>query len=210
MTVHLAWTLDTLIEEYKQHHRSTRGLRDSTLHRYAHIVHLFARSALGDDPIDPTLLLPVNVIGFIAAMMDRYSPRSMKIVRTALRSFFRFLRVRGLHDERLDLAIPVIAHWRLSTLPRSLSERQLEKVFASFDTSTPCGFRDRAIVVCLSALGLRPGELAEVQLEDIDWRQGTIELRSRKMRRGAVLPLPREAGRAIVDYLRQERPPTHE
>ncbi len=83
MTVHIAWALDTLIEEFKHHHRSTRGLRDRTLHGYAHFVCLFVRSALGDDPIDPTLLRPVNVIGFVAAMTDRYSPRSMKLVRTA-------------------------------------------------------------------------------------------------------------------------------
>lgn len=210
MTTPQSSTLDALIEAYRQHHRRLRGLRDRTLHGYAHFVHVFVRSALGDDPIDPTLLRPVNVIGFVAAMTDRYSPRSMKLVRTALRSFFRFLRFEGLCDEQLDLAIPAIAHWRLSSLPRSLDDRQLERIFASFDTSTPCGFRDRAIVVCLSTLGLRPGELAELHLEDIDWRQGTMELRSRKTRRGAVLPLPREAGRAIVDYLRKERPQTLE
>ena len=58
MTVHLTWTLDSLIEEYRQHYRSTRGLRDRTLDGYARIVRLFALSALGDDPIDPTLLRP--------------------------------------------------------------------------------------------------------------------------------------------------------
>lgn len=205
-----SWTLDSLVEAYKQHQRRTRGLRERTLRGYEHLVRLFARSALGDDPVDPTRVRSVHVIGFVGAMTDRYSPRSMKTVRTALRSFFRFLRVEGLSDERLELAIPVVAHWRLSALPRSLSEQQFKQVLASFDTSTPCGFRDRAIVMCLSTLGLRPQELADLCLEDIDWRGGTVQLRSRKTRRGAVLPLPREAGRAIVDYLREERPQVHE
>ncbi len=80
---------------------------------------------------------PVNVIGFVEAMTDRYSPRSMKFVRTALRSFFRFLRFEGLCGEQLDLAIPAVAHWRLSSLPRSLSERQRKQVLASFDTFRP-------------------------------------------------------------------------
>jgi integrase/recombinase XerD len=74
----------------------------------------------------------------------------------------------------------------------------------------PFGLRDRAIVLCLSTLGLRPGEVADLRLEDIDWRSGTIHLCARKTRRGAVLPLPREAGRAIVEYLRGERPQTDE
>ena len=65
-------------------------------------------------------------------------------------------------------------------------------------------------MLCLSSLGLRPGEVANLRLEDIDWRDGTVELRTRKTRRGAVLPLPREVGRAIVAYLRKERPTTAE
>ena len=65
-------------------------------------------------------------------------------------------------------------------------------------------------MLCLSSLGLRPGEVANLRLEDIDWRDGTVELRTRKSRRGAVLPLPRGVGRAVVAYLRKERPSTTE
>jgi site-specific recombinase XerD len=116
------------------------------------------------------------------------------------------LRVEGLCDERLELAVPRVAHWRLSTLPRYLSDAQLARLLASLDASTACGRRDRAIVLCLASLGLRPGELANLRLEDIDWRAGCVLLRERKTRQGAVVPLPRDAGRAIVAYLREERP----
>jgi site-specific recombinase XerD len=149
-------------------------------------------------------------MGFVSSMTGRFSPRSMKAVRTALRSFLRYLRVKGLCDERLEAAIPAVAHWRLSTLPRCLSDEQLDQLLASFDTSTPCGRRDRAMVVCLSSLGLRPGEVAGLHLQDIDWRRGTVHLRARKTRQGAIVPLPRDAGRAIVEYLRRERPRTAE
>jgi len=205
-----AWSLDTLVEAYKQHQRRTRGLREQTLRGYERLVRLFVRAALGDDPIDPARLSSADVIGFVAAMRGRFSPRSMKAVRTALRSFFRFLRVEGLCEERLEAAIPAVAGWRLSTLPHCLSDEQFARVLASLDASRPCGGRDRAIVVCLASLGLRPGELANLRLEEIDWRAGTILLRERKTRRGTVLPLPREAGRAIVAYLREERPATDE
>lgn len=210
MTVYDRCSLDTLIEVYKRHQRRVRGLREKTLHGYEQLIRRFAKATLGDDPIDFTLLSPFGVIQFFTSMGGRYSASSMKTVRTALRSFFSFLRVEGLCDRRLEAAIPTVAHWRLSTLPRSLSEQQLERVLASFDGSTPCAYRDRAIVLCLSTLGLRPGEVAALHLDDIDWRQGTMNLRTRKTGRGAVLPLPRDAGRAIVDYLRQERPSTEE
>jgi integrase len=98
----------------------------------------------------------------------------------------------------------------LSAIPRSLSEQQLEQVLVSLDTSGPYRLRDRAIVLCLATLGLRPGEVAGLCLDDIDWREGIVHLRQRKTRRGGVLPLPREAGRAIVAYLRAGRPGTSE
>lgn len=210
MTVPDSWTLDALIEAFEQHQRRTRGLRDTTLHGYAPLVRGLIREALGDDPIDVRRLSPSDVIRFVFTMTSRFSPRSMKTVGTALRSFFRFLRTEGVGDERLETAIPAVAHWRLSALPRCLNDEQLARVLASFGGSTPCVLRDRAIVFCLATLGLRPGEVAELRLEDIDWRQGTVHLRTRKTRRGAVLPLPREAGRALVDYLRRERPKTDE
>lgn len=210
MTAHESWTLVALIEAYKQHQRRTRGLREQTLRGYERLVRLFVHSALGNDPIDPTQFSPSDVIGFVTLLRGRYSPCSMKAVRTALRSFFRFLRAKGLCDERLEAAIPAVAHWRLSTLPRYLRDEQLERVLSSFDLCTPCGQRDRAIVWCLATLGLRPGEVADLRLDDIDWRNGTIQLPTRKTGRGAVLPLPREAGRAIVAYLHGQRPTTNE
>lgn len=210
MTVHHLCSLDDLIEAYKQHQRRARGLRDGTVHGYERLVRLFFRATLGDGPFDTTRLSPADVLRFVDSMRGRFSACSMKTVGTALRSFFLFLRMEGLCDRRLEAAIPTVAHWRLSTLPRCLNDQQLAKVLVSFDASTPCAYRDRAIVWCLSTLGLRPGEVAALHLEDIDWRGGTIRLRTRKTGRGAILPLPRDAGRAIVDYLRQERPSTDE
>jgi len=210
MTVPGSWTLDALIEAFEQHQCRTRGLRERTLHGYARFVRGLIREALGNDPIDVRRLASSDVIRFVCAIAGRFSPRSMKAVGTALRSFFRFLCTEGVCDGRLEAAIPAVAHWRLSSLPRCLSDEQLEAVLASFGGSTPCVLRDRAIVLCLATLGLRPGEAAELRLEDIDWRHGTIHLRTRKTRRGAVLPLPRDAGRALVDYLRRERPKTGE
>jgi integrase/recombinase XerD len=200
--------LDKLIEAYELHQHRTRGLRAPTLCHYRRLVRRFVRRALGDDPVDPGRFRTSDVIEFVHSMRTRFSPRSMKAVRTALRSFFRFLRAEGLCDGRLEAAIPAVAHWRLSVLPRHLSDDQLEQVLASLDASSTFGRRDRAIVLCLATLGLRPGEVARLGLEDIDWRRGTIALRSRKNGRGALLPLPRKVGRAIADYLRKERPPT--
>lgn len=209
MTVAAPGTLDALIEAYSQYCRRTRGLRDRTLRDYGRVARLFVRAAVGEGPLDPGFHRS-NVVTFVASLSARFCPRSMRTVRTALGSFLRFLRVEGFCDEPLEDAMPRVAYWRLATLPRFLHEDQLARLFASFDLSTACGHRDRAIVVSLATLGLRPSEVAALCLEDLDWRAGTVRLRTRKTRRGAVLPLPREAGRALVAYLHRTRPMTDE
>jgi site-specific recombinase XerD len=90
VTVNDLWTLDALIEAYKQHQQRTRGLRERTLRGYESDARRFVRAALGDDPIDPTRLTGADVVAFVAAMTGRFSPRSMKTVRTATRSFLRY------------------------------------------------------------------------------------------------------------------------
>ena len=210
MTVHNSWTLDRLVEEYTQHERRTRGLRPQTLHIRARLVRMFVRGTLGTDPIDPTSFAPADVVGFLTSLCGRFSPRSMQSVRSSLRSFFRFLRFKGFCNDELEAALPVVARWRLATLPRSLTDQQVEQVLASFNVPTPYRQRDHAILQLLSTLGLRPGEVANLCLDDIDCRGGTVEVRARKNRRGAVLPLPRAVGQALVDYLSGERPATDE
>jgi site-specific recombinase XerD len=148
------------------------------------------------------------VIAFISARAARYRPRTVKETATSLRWFFRFLRLEGLSDSRLDEVVPTVAGWRLSTIPRGLEERDLDRLLASLDDSTAYALRDRAMIVVLACLGLRAGELAGLRLEDIDWRAGTVLIRARKTGRAAVLPLPYPAGQAIVAYLRRGRPKT--
>ncbi len=210
MTVHDSWTVDRLVEAYTEHQRRTRGLRPQTLRDRARLIEGLVRDALGTDPIDPTRFALADVVAFVTSLSRRFSPRSMRTVRSTLRSFFRFLRFQGFCNDELEAALPTVAHWRLATLPRSLTDQQVEQVLASFNVSTPCRQRDHAIVQCLSSLGLRPGEVTDLCLDDIDWRGGTIEVRIRKNRRGAVLPLPRVVGQALVDYLSGERPATDE
>jgi site-specific recombinase XerC len=88
MTIHNSWTLDSLVDAYKRHQRRVRGLRERTLLGYEQLIRPFLQFSLGDDPLDPRRLRPTDVIQFVVSLRDRFSPRSMKHVRTALRSLF--------------------------------------------------------------------------------------------------------------------------
>jgi site-specific recombinase XerD len=126
---------------------------------------------------------------------------------TALRMFLRFLIAEGKCAAGLEAAIPVVAQWRLSSLPRYLQSDEVERVIASCDTASPVGRRDRAILLLLARLGLRAGDIVQLRLADLDWKGAWICVTG-KSRRQTQFPLTRELGQAIVDYLEDGRPQT--
>ena len=100
----------------------------------------------------------------------------------------------------LDLAIPAIAHWRLASLPRCLSAKELQLLIDACDGDTPARLRDRAIVLLLSRLGLRAGDVAQLRFADINWDNGTLQVMG-KGRYQVRLPLPQDVGDALLRYL---------
>jgi site-specific recombinase XerC len=88
MIIQNSWTLDSFIEAYKQYQRRVRGLRERTLQGYELLLRPFLRFSLGQDPLDPMRLNQADVVRFVISSRDRFSPRTMKLVRTALRSLF--------------------------------------------------------------------------------------------------------------------------
>jgi site-specific recombinase XerD len=130
---------------------------------------------------------------------------SAKAFVTAVRSLLRFLHVQGLTSGPLIGAVPTVAGWRLSTLPRGLRDRDVQALLAAHDTTTPVGLRDHAVLTVLARLGLRGAEAAAPRLADIDWRAGQIVVRG-KGPRVERLPFPAGVGEALAAYLTGGRP----
>ncbi len=201
---------EALVGAFERHLRKARGAAEETCRSYTRFVREFLTARFGGDRVEVERLGPSDIVEFVKAKSVRLQPRSLQLVASALRALFRFLRVEGVCDARLAEAVPTIAAWRHSTLPRSLADEQLCQLLTSLHGCAARERRDRAIVLCLSSLGLRAGEVAGLHLEDIDWRAGIVHIRTRKTRRGALLPLPHALGRALVAYLRSGRPLTRE
>src|SRR5215470_4552078 len=131
--------------------------------------------------------------------------RRAQLMTTSFRSFFRFLFQKGELHADLAASVPTVAAWRLSTVPKYLTRREVERLLKACDRRTAVGRRDYAILLLLARLGLRAGEVVRLQLEDIDWRAGSITVQGKGGRR-SVLPLPADVGSAIAAYLRRGRP----
>jgi site-specific recombinase XerD len=193
------------LASFRDHLLHQRGLAPSTVGRYTRLVAALL-PALGNDPSGYTAGTVRQVALDAAGTTSR---AQAKTVVTALRVYLRFLAARGECRPGLDYAVPPIPQWRLSALPRYLPPGDVERVIASCDTATPQGLRDRAILLLLARLGLRAGDVFDLRIGDLDWTAATLRVRG-KGRRDIRLPLPQEAGDALLAYLTQVRPRTAE
>ena len=183
--------------------RAQRSTSDRTLYNYGIPIRELIRR-LGEDPRQ---LDAHRLRQFVLEQSRLTGWAPAKRCTTALRMFLRFLIAEGRCHAGLLGAIPTLAHWRLTSLPRYLPAEDVERLIASCDLSLPVGKRDRAILLLLARLGLRAGDIVNLRLQDIDWENAWIIV-SGKSRRETRLPLSREVGRAIVTYLKHGRPQT--
>jgi len=200
-----------LIDEYGEHLQHARGASERTRHQYIHYVQRFLNEAFTDVfPDKLRHLQPGQLIQYVMKQKEHHHESVLKSRLTALRSFLKFLQMKGLCEARLVKAVPSLPAWKLSRIPNSLTKEQLKKFLASFDRKMPTGRRDYAMALCLARLGLRAKEVTHLALDDMDWRSGTVRITSSKSRRFSSLPLPEDVGKAIVSYLRHGRPLTEE
>ena len=114
---------------------------------------------------------------------------------TALRSYLRYRTVCGDSVAGLNAVISTPVQWQLASLPRALKSHEVQRLLGAF----PSGRwprRGYAIVRCALDMGLRAGEIANLSIDDIDWRDGTLTLKGTKSRRQDILPLPMATGQA--------------
>jgi site-specific recombinase XerD len=197
--------VEQYIQGYQAYLRQARGVTDGTARRYVHSIRPFLTQPFRSSRLRLSGWRADDVVGFLHRQVPRLSVTEAKQLTTALRSFLQYARYRG--DVVLDVAaaVPAVASWSLAGIPRAISPRAIRRLLASMRRHSPIKRRDYAIVVLLADLGLRAGEVAALDLDDVDWTAGHVRVRG-KGGSWSALPLPVRVGEAIVAYLRNGRP----
>ena len=182
-----------------------RGLTRTTTDQYVKRAATFLELWRPDGDVTVADLDGRGVLATVRAAADVMPAPSLRCMVTALRSFLRFLYVTGRAPTPLPTAVPPLKSWPRTALPSPVPAHEARKLVSACDTTTGRGRRDAAVLLVLLRLGLRAGEVARLELGDIDWRRGEVGIRGKGGRRD-VVPLPVEVGEAIAAYLREGRP----
>jgi site-specific recombinase XerD len=199
--------LGALLGEYRMWLARERGLAAATVLRYENTARRFLQQqAMAGGVLKPAGLVGADVNAFLLRECGRVSAGSAKGRVAELRAILRFLYLRGLTPLRLGTAVPPVGGWRLAALPPVMSAADVQLLLDSCERSTDVGVRDFAIMTLVARLGLRSIEVARLELRDVDWRAGELVVRGKGHRQDR-LPLPAEAGEALVAYLARGRAP---
>ena len=192
-------------EAYELYLRDVRGLAKATIVNYVPFVCLFLKDHFGDGTVALSNLCASDVTRFVQRQASHLHRKRAKLLTSALRSFLQYARYRGKTKLDLAAAVPTVANWSMSSIPRAIPPDQIRELLASIDRRTPAGCRDYAILLVLARLGLRSGEVASLELDNIDWTAGQLSVCGKSGQR-SELPLSAEVGEAIATYLQRGRP----
>ncbi len=145
-----------------------------------------------------------DLLGFLGEQMrSGLSPRSVARYLSGFRQYYRWLvreRRRG-EDPTALIESPKLGR----SLPKALSEEQVERLLQAPDTDDPVGVRDRAMLELMYATGLRVSELVNLQLPNLSLNQGVVRVLG-KGNKERLVPLGEEAGRWLRRWLEEARP----
>lgn len=196
-----------LLRRYAAHLREERGLTEETTDNYLRYAAPLVRERIVSTGSGTAVsgLDAQHIRDFLLRNTGGLRPTTAQLRATALRSFLRFLLLRGETALDLSAAVPSVRRWRKTTVHPYLQPQEVEQLLRACDTTTASGRRDHAILLLLARLGMRAREVAAMQLKDLRWRGGEILVLG-KGRFRQHLPLLPEVGAAIALYLQDGRP----
>lgn len=197
------------MEEYCHFLSTYAGLSEKTIKsKYQNIVLFFEHTEISGWDNLSVKISAANIDSFMKKRCEALSTSLRKDVASCLRSAFRYWHLAGTLSEDLSFLVPSIRSYSLSSVPSFISWDEVQQLLQVFDRDIELGKRNYLIILLLATYGWRAGELVNLTLDDINWRNNYIRIYHTKTKITSTYPLQSDVGTAIIDYLQNSRPPT--
>lgn len=136
------------------------------------------------------------------------SPKGISSKLCILRRYYRFLYLNQYIQSHLAQKLPQACMNGRMKIPTFWDGEEIEKIKSSAERISPSGKRAYAMILLVSELGLRIGDIRNLKFTDIDWSQKKLSIIQGKTKKSLALPLTEEVGWALIDYIKNGRPVT--
>ncbi len=196
------------LRDFEQYCSDRLFLRPSTLNLRIRELAIFLAFLRTRDIQSLEQLQSADLTAFVA-FRPRLKPKTLSRIVSDVRSFLRFLTLRGVLHRDLTHVLPTIRVPRDAAIPAVWDPELVVRLLEVVDRSSPRGKRDYAILLLACRLGLRAGDIRALTLDAFNWEADLIEFTQSKTGTPLQLPLTEEVGEALIDYLKSGRPQTN-
>ncbi|MGI9280742.1 MAG: site-specific tyrosine recombinase XerD [Endozoicomonas sp.] len=194
---------NTSIELFLNHLWLEKGLSENTRSAYKTDINQFS-SWLKQSHLTPEKSSTSDLTDYLAwRHTQNFRPTSTARALSSLRGYFRYLLREGEVSQDITHNVEMPKQGR--SLPKSLTEADVEHLLAAPDLGTELGVRDRCMLELLYACGLRVSELVNLSLDQINLRQGIVRIQG-KGDKERLVPMGEEALNWLQQYLKESRP----
>jgi integrase/recombinase XerD len=198
---------DQMLAEFRRFMEEDRGLSPATVQSRCSSVRPFLIQLLdGRRSLETITVSRVDSLLAQKVNKEHYARVSVRDYASSLRAFFRYAEMRGWCPAGIAASIMAPRVFRQETLPSGPTWDVVQEIVDATAGDRPIAVRDHAILMLLGVYGVRSGEVARLQLTDIDWQRETITFARSKMAGTHSFPLSPSVGAAIIRYLKEVRP----
>ena len=197
-------TADTaLLDTFIDHLWLEDGLSRNTLDSYRRDLQQFADWLKQKADKNLAQVEQADIQQYLAVRFPKSRPRSISRLVASLRRFYRY----ALRENRItvDPTLQIDSPKLPRSLPKSLTEEDVESLLAVPDINQPLGLRDRAMLEILYACGLRVSELVGLLVTEVGLSEGVIRVTG-KGSKTRLVPMGEEAVDWVARYLKEARP----
>jgi site-specific recombinase XerD len=195
------------LRDYEQFCRDRLHVRPTTLEKRTRELTIFLNFLHSRKRRTLEEIQALDLSEFLSCR-DHLVPKSVSRIISDVRSFLRFLTMRGILPEDLSATLPKIQVPRDAAIPSVWDQDLVIRLLGAVDRSSAKGKRDYAILLLACRLGLRAGDIRTLKLDQLHWDDSTISVTQSKTGVPLILPLTAEVGEALIDYLKSGRPQT--
>jgi len=205
--IHLRPATKKVLRDYEQYGKDRLQLRPATLQKRTGELTIFLDFLSSSKARTLEQIQALDLSEFLS-FRGHLKPNTVSRIVSDVRSFLRFLTMRGILQKDLSAELPTIRVHRDASIPSVWDHQLIVRLLGAIDRSSAKGKRDYAILLLACRLGLRAGDIRTLKLDHLHWEDSRIEITQSKTTTPLSLPLTEEVGEALIDYLRSGRPKT--